>query len=93
VLSDPSRRKEADEARALPGAGAGGSTPAGQGSWRRPTFDFTDLFGAGGRHRRRPRTVRPAPSGAWPARRGADVESSVMLPFDEAVEVSPCRCA
>ena len=53
VLSDPTRRKEYDEARALFGAGGAGRfrTPGGAGApGGGQTFDFGDLFGgaAGG---------------------------------------------
>ena len=96
VLSDDSRRKEYDEARALFGGGGfrggfPGGAPGGS------TFDMSDLFGGGGgagagagglgdifgglftggTTTRRQRNVGPT--------RGADVESSIRLGFDEAV--------
>ena len=94
VLSDATRRKEYDEARSLFGPGGAGRfrTPGGAGApGGGQTFDFGDLFGgaAGGGglgdvlgglfgQRGAGRTAAP--------RRGADVESSVTLPFDESVE-------
>jgi molecular chaperone DnaJ len=89
VLSDVERRKEYDEARTLFGSGGGRfRTPAGGGGGA--TFDFGDLFGGAsgggglgdvlgglfGQRGARPQT----------ARRGADIESSVTLPFAEAVQ-------
>ncbi|HEU4489300.1 MAG TPA: molecular chaperone DnaJ [Jiangellales bacterium] len=95
VLSDPSKRKEYDEARTLFGSGGfrvpGGGGGAGDGSF---TFDFGDLFGQGGTtgtgtgglgdvfggiFGQRTRTTTPG-------RRGADVESEVTITFTEAVE-------
>jgi len=93
VLSDPSKRKEYDEARTLFGSGGfrvpGGGGGAGDGSF---TFDFGDLFGQGGTtgtgglgdvfggiFGQRTRTTTPG-------RRGADVESEVTIAFTEAVE-------
>jgi molecular chaperone DnaJ len=94
VLSDPARRKEYDEARALFGAGGAGRfrAPGGSGAPGGQTFDFGDLFGGaagggglgdvlGGLFGQRAGAGRQAGP-----RRGADVESSVTLPFDEAVE-------
>jgi molecular chaperone DnaJ len=91
VLSDDKRRKEYDEARSLFGAGgAGRFRPPGSGGPGNVQFDFGDLFGgaAGGGGlgdvlgglfgQRAGRTSQ--------ARRGADVESTVTLPFDEAVQ-------
>jgi molecular chaperone DnaJ len=94
VLSDATRRKEYDEARSLFGPGGAGRfrTPGGAGApGGGQTFDFGDLFGgaAGGGglgdvlgglfgQRGAGRTAAP--------RRGADVESSVTLPFEESVE-------
>ena len=75
VLSDPTKRKEYDEARAL---FASGRSPRGAGG-----FDPGDLFGGGGRSdmfgglfggRR-----QPTP------RRGADVETAITRPFVDAV--------
>jgi molecular chaperone DnaJ len=93
VLSDATRRKEYDEARSLFGPGGAGRfrTPGGAGApGGGQTIDFGDLFGgqAGGGlgdvlgglfgQRSAGRTAAP--------RRGADVESSVTLPFEESVE-------
>ena len=98
VLSDLKRRKDYDEARALFGAAGRFRTPAGAG---RPgpagstTFDMSDLFGGAaggaglgdvlggifGQRGAGAGTGRPqAP------RRGADIESAVTLPFQEAVD-------
>ena len=94
VLSDTTRRKEYDEARSLFGPGGAGRfrTPGGAGApGGGQTFDFGDLFGGasgggglgdvlGGLFGQR--------AGGRPAapRRGADIESSVTLPFEESVE-------
>jgi molecular chaperone DnaJ len=97
VLSNPSKRKEYDEARALFGtgfrvpSGAGGGGSSG-GSFN---FDLGDLFGSGG-------TTTSTGSGgigdvfgglfggrtrsSSQARRGADVESEVTIAFTEAVD-------
>lgn len=92
VLSDPKRRKEYDDARALFGSGLGGF--AGAGAPRGGGFPF-DLFGgvaqqgAGDRigdlfgglfNRGGGRTTTRR------ARRGQDIESEVTLSFSEAVE-------
>jgi molecular chaperone DnaJ len=94
VLSNPTRRKEYDEARSLFGSGfrvpSGAGSPGG-GSFN---FDLGDLFGGtststgtgglgdvfGGLFgsRARPRTTQ--------ARRGADVESEVSIGFAEAID-------
>ena len=98
VLSDTSRRKEYDEARSLFGPGGAGrfrhpgtAGPAGAGNG--VPFDFGDIFGSSGApgsgglgdvlgglfgQRTGGRTAGP--------RRGADVESSVTLPFEESVD-------
>lgn len=92
VLSDPTRRKEYDEARSLFGSGPRRGPGGAAGG-----FDVGDLFGAGGglgdvfgglfgggaQQRRRP----PGP------RRGADVEAAVTLGFADAVRgaVVPLR--
>jgi molecular chaperone DnaJ len=94
VLSDTTRRKEYDEARSLFGPGGGGRfrTPGGAGGPAGgQTFDFGDLFGGatgggglgdvlGGLFGQRAGGRPSAP------RRGADVESSVTLPFENSVE-------
>jgi molecular chaperone DnaJ len=94
VLSDPKRRKDYDEARAL--FANGGFRPGGAGGGF--NFDLGDLFGGTGQTttqgggfgggvgdlfgglfgRGRGTTTQP--------RRGADVESEVTLSFVEAVE-------
>jgi molecular chaperone DnaJ len=82
VLSDPDRRKEYDEQRALFGSGFGGGEggggfrfPGGQGSGG--GFDISDLLGGifGGGTRTRTR-----------ARRGADVETEARISFEQAVD-------
>jgi len=95
VLSDETRRKEYDEARALFGSGgfrAPGGTGGQPGSGSGFGFDFGDLFGMGGPAGggglgdilgnvfNRSRTPGQA------ARRGADVESEVTLDFVEAID-------
>ncbi len=97
VLSDEGRRKEYDEARALFGSG-GFRMPGGfggqPGAGGATTFDLNDLLrgagaGAGGGGLG---DVfggifnRGGGAGARRARRGADVESTVTLSFDEALD-------
>ncbi len=100
VLSDATRRKEYDEARALFGAGGlgglgGGFRPrntaySGNGTGN-INFDFTDLFGssgaagAGGLGDVLGGIFNRGPRSAQP-RRGADLESEVTLSFTDAVE-------
>ena len=87
VLSDPAKRKEYDEARALFAGGMRGG-PFGGGTGG---ADFSDLFGEGGAGLgdilgnifTRGRGAR-GPQGRAP-RRGADVESELTLGFDEAL--------
>jgi molecular chaperone DnaJ len=88
VLSDDTRRKEYDEARALFGSGVrfprGGTTGTGPGG---TAFDLGDLFGnvggglgdvlGGVFNRRTTTTQRP--------RRGADVETETTLSFSDAL--------
>ena len=93
VLSDATKRKEYDEARALFGSG-GFRMPRGAGGQGGTTFDLGDLFGGagagaggglgdlfgglfGGGGRR---TTAAAP------RRGADVEADVTLSFQDAAD-------
>jgi molecular chaperone DnaJ len=92
VLSDEGKRKEYDEARTLfgsggfrmPGPGGAGQGPGatsfdlsdlfgrmGSGAGSRAGDVFSGIFNRGGTQRR--------------ARRGADIESSVTLSFDEAL--------
>ncbi len=94
VLSDPTRRKEYDEARSLLGpGGAGRFRQPGSGGPGGPQFDFSDLFGGaqgggglgdvlGGLFGQRAGGTGTRTQ----ARRGADIESTVTLPFDEAVQ-------
>ncbi len=92
VLSNPTKRKEYDEARSLFGSGFRVPTGAG-GPSGGFSFDLGDLFGgtsAGGTgglgdvfgglfgNRTRVRTTQ--------ARRGADVESEVSISFREAID-------
>mgnify|MGYP002620326435 CR=1 FL=1 len=91
VLSDPKRRKEYDDARALFGSGLGGF--AGSGGARGAGFPF-DLFGGVGQQGAGDRIGdlfgglfnRGRTSTARRARRGQDIESEVTLSFSEAVE-------
>jgi len=92
VLSDDTKRKEYDEARELMSSGAFPGF-GGRGGGNTSTFDFGDLFrGAGGsaapgftdlfgglfnRSASGARTSR--------ARRGADVETEVRIPFEGSV--------
>ncbi|HVY09574.1 MAG TPA: molecular chaperone DnaJ [Mycobacteriales bacterium] len=87
VLSDATKRKEYDEARAM-FAGGGFRMPPGGGRGGATTFDLGDLFGGGGSaggglgdlfgglFGGRTRTAAP--------RRGADVEAEVTLSFTDA---------
>jgi len=92
VLSDATKRKEYDEARALFGSGGFRMPPGGMGGGA--TFDLGDLFGGAGAGgggglgdllgglfgggRRGGRTPGP--------RRGADLEAEVTLSFNDATE-------
>lgn len=98
VLSDDTKRREYDEARALFGNGGMrfGTGGAGTGGGGAQGFDLGDLFGGGaagggaggigdvfGGLFGRGRTAgRAAPA----ARRGADVESEVTLGFAESID-------
>ncbi|WUD74498.1 molecular chaperone DnaJ [Streptomyces sp. NBC_00510] len=97
VLSDPKRRKEYDEGRALFGNGGFRTGPAGPGGFG---FDLGDLFGGG------PGTTttqgggfggglgdvfgglfnRGAGTTRTQPRRGQDIETEVTLKFTEAVD-------
>ena len=99
VLSDADKRKEYDEARTL--FAGGGYYPGGAGGFGGPggayttSFNMEDIFGGGGGlgdlfgdllgggGRTRTRTGR-GPSGPASAK-GADVEASVSLSFEDAV--------
>ncbi|GAB3494510.1 molecular chaperone DnaJ [Amycolatopsis cihanbeyliensis] len=97
VLSDPSKRKEYDEARQLFGSGSpGGFGFPGGNSGGTGGFDFGDIFGGGGQagglgglgdmlgnlFGRR----GAAGGTAGRAQRGADVETDVRIDFTEAVK-------
>lgn len=101
VLSDPKKRKEYDEARALFGTGGlgrggfggfGGPSRPGQGGTT--TFDLGDLFrGAGGGGTGGLGDVfggifnrGGGTAGARRPRRGADIESEVSLSFDQSLD-------
>jgi molecular chaperone DnaJ len=88
VLSDEKRRAEYDEARTLFGSGGGRFRPPGGNGGPGVPFDLGDVFGGGagglgdvlgGLFGGRAGSARSAP------RRGADVESTVSLSFDDAV--------
>lgn len=90
VLGDPAKRKEYDETRSLFGPGGAGRfrAPGAPGGAGGAPFDLSDLFGGaggglgdvlGGIFGQRGGTRAQGP------RRGADVESAVTLPFEEAV--------
>ena len=88
VLSDTKRRAEYDEARTLFGSGGGFRAPGGGTGGAGVPFDIGDVFGGGagglgdvlgGLFGNRTGGTRTAP------RRGADVESTVTLSFDDAV--------
>jgi molecular chaperone DnaJ len=101
VLSDDTKRREYDEARALfgtgglrfPGGGAAGGR-MGQGGPGGASFDLGDLFGGSAGSGAGLGDVlggmfgrgRASAGTAQAARRGADVESEVTLSFTEAVE-------
>ena len=100
VLSDDTKRREYDEARALfgsggmrfgTGGGAGGGMPgAGAGA---TSFDLGDLFGNAGAGGGLGDVLggffgnrRPGGPSPQAARRGSDIESEVTLSFVEAVD-------
>jgi molecular chaperone DnaJ len=96
VLSDPSKRKEYDEARSMFGAGGGFRTPRGGGGGT-TTFDLGDLFGnrgtsgagAGGLGDLLGDIFSSSGGGgrraSAPPRRGADVEAKTSISFRDAV--------
>ncbi len=87
VLGDSERRKEYDEVRRFgasgPFRGAGGAGGPGPGGFPFDTGDISDLlggmFGGGGRG-------RPGGGGAGGPRRGDDLEATLHLSFDEAID-------
>ena len=101
VLSDDTKRREYDEARALFGSGGmrfghpGGNAGGGQGAGGAQGFDLGDLFGGGGGAGAGGigdvfgglfGRGRTAGRPGQAARRGADVESEVTLGFSEAID-------
>jgi molecular chaperone DnaJ len=74
VLSDPEKRREYDASRTLFG---NGPRPGGPGGAAGGFADFADLFGSIFRGAGRARTSRPL--------RGADVEVTVNLSFEQAM--------
>jgi molecular chaperone DnaJ len=92
VVGDPEKRKEYDEVRKLGPVGAGfggpsgggGAGPFGGGGFRVEDLgDIGDIFG--GLFNRRGRGGGGgAPRGAGP-QRGADLEATLTMPFDDAV--------
>jgi molecular chaperone DnaJ len=91
VLSDPDKRKEYDEARALFGSGrmrGGFGTPGGAGGPRAgagsTSFDLGDLLGAGGGLGDLFGGIFGRGGRSQPAHRGADVEAEVTLSFSDA---------
>jgi molecular chaperone DnaJ len=95
VLSDPSKRKEYDEARSMFGAGGGFRVPRGGGGGT-TTFDLGDLFGnrgtsgagAGGLGDLLGDIFSGGGGGGRrataPPRRGADVEAKTSISFRDA---------
>jgi molecular chaperone DnaJ len=102
VLSDETKRREYDEARALFGSGGlrfpgGGAGRPGTGGVGGVSFDMGDIFGGAGGGGAglgdvlgglfgRGRGAAAGAAGGTGARRGADVESDVTLAFTEAVD-------
>ncbi len=95
VLSNPSKRKEYDEARSLFGSGfrvpSGSGGPSGGGGF---SFDLGDLFGGTGTGTAGTGGLGDVFGGLFggsrtrtsQARRGADVESEVSIAFREAID-------
>ncbi|MPY79198.1 MAG: molecular chaperone DnaJ [Actinophytocola sp.] len=99
VLSDPAKRKEYDEARALFGAGGVGGQGFPGGAGGAGGFDFGDLFGAGGAGGQASGLGGlgdilgglfgrrgAAGAGASAAQRGSDIETDIRIDFAEAVK-------
>ncbi|WP_020663876.1 molecular chaperone DnaJ [Amycolatopsis benzoatilytica] len=100
VLSDPSKRKEYDEARSLFGAGAGGGFGGFPGGGGAGGFDMSDLFNQAGQGQQGGfgglgdilggifgRGGRGGGgAGANRPQRGADVETDVRIDFIESVK-------
>jgi molecular chaperone DnaJ len=96
VLSDPSKRKEYDEARSLFGGGYGGFGGYGAGQQRTNiNFNMSDMFGGGTSGNLNdlfdglfgagtPGGTRTRTRGPGPTR-GKDVSADVTLSFEEAV--------
>src|SRR5919106_67003 len=83
ILSDDSKRSEYDQMRAFVEAGGRrfyGFGPGGEGGVRVNVGDIGDLFGEGGVG-----SIFEDLFGFRGSRRGADVETEVVLSFDEAV--------
>ena len=85
VLGDADKRKEYDEVRRMGAAGYGFDQGSGGGGFNFRVEDLGDLFGGifgqgGGTS-----TRRRAASGTGP-QRGADVEATLHLSFEEAIE-------
>ena len=96
ILSDPTKRKEYDEARDLFGAGGfrpgtGGGRPGGPGG--STTFDMSDLFGSGSNlgdmfsdlFGSTYSSSQRRPAGPQPMR-GSDVSAEVRLDFTQAAK-------
>ncbi|MFW6090428.1 MAG: molecular chaperone DnaJ [Actinomycetota bacterium] len=102
VLSNPTKRKEYDEARSLFGTGFRSPSGAGAGAGTRGqpgggtfSFDLGDLFGGAGSGSGSGGGIGDVFGGLFgggsrtrttQARRGADVESEVTIGFTEAVQ-------
>jgi molecular chaperone DnaJ len=91
VLSDATKRKEYDEARAMFANGGFRMPPPGAGGYSATTFDLGDLFGGAGGAGGGLGDILGGLFGggggrgrAQAPRRGADVEAEVTLSFDDA---------
>ena len=83
VLSDDTKRKEYDEARALFGSNAFRTGPSGT-----TTFDMSDIFGGGGANLGDlfGGLFGGAPPRQSAPQRGQDLSAEVSLSFDEALQ-------